>query len=506
MLFFSSHLRILTPISSTVWPLRLLFHSLASLPAKRIKRSPPHAHTMPSQKRARVGDSSLIINGELKYFRSGAKAFSELVQREGQAYFDRTRYISKLHEFSKFILFCRPRRFGKSLTVSMLEYFHGLQYADEHQSLYKGLDVQKDIDERRVNPGQYFVLKFDFSQIDASSDLPEAEKNLTDFLNYSIKQFYRKYAAYLGGNFTDLCQKIDDKNPNASLRWCTDLVRYAIQQDERLSGIEGIYVLVDEYDSFRYLDLPGTVGESEIAWDNTAVGGTFRSFWATLKSLGTEGIIKRMFITGILPLSLSSGFGGGFNVARNLSFHKDLAGLCGLTSSDLEDALMGIYEDPKVCERFLSEMTEFYNGYHFCKERTVKTVYNTETCLAYLQYRIEGVTPKTQDPENSEVSEDFLRRFATSAPAIRGFEKALECDEKGNFMPIEYSNFKLQLTLRDLSSEEDHTLWRSLIVYFGGLTFHPEKPTTHLKIPNRVAANQIALIMRALGVVVVVSI
>ncbi|KAF8433982.1 hypothetical protein BGX38DRAFT_181858 [Terfezia claveryi] len=441
------------------------------LPAKRIKRSPPHAHTAPSPKRARVGDSSLIINGELKYFRSGAKAFSDLVQREGQAYFDRTRYISKLHELDKFILFCRPRRFGKSLTVSMLEHFYGLQYADEHQSLYKGLDVQKDIGEKRVNPGQYFVLKFDFSQIRPRPDLPEANKILMDYLNCSIKAFYRKYAAYLGGNFTDLCQNVDNKDPIVNLQECAKSVRYAIQQDERLAGIEGIYVLVDEYDSLpnRYLDLPGTVGGSKIAWDNTPVADTFRSYWATLKALGTEGIIKRIFITGISPLSLSS-LGSAFNVVRNLSFHKDLAGLCGLTSSELEDALMGIYEDPKVYDRFLSEMTEFYNGYHFCRDTTVKTVYNTETCLAYLQCHIEGVTPETQDPENSEVSQDFLRRFATSAPAIRDFEKALECDEKGNFMPIEYSNFKLQLTLRDL-------------------------PTTHLKIPNRVAANRIALVV-----------
>jgi hypothetical protein len=63
--------------------------------------------------------------------------FSQLLRREGQAYFDRTRYISKLHKLGTSILFCRPRRFGKSLTVSMLEHFHGLQYAGEHQSPYK---------------------------------------------------------------------------------------------------------------------------------------------------------------------------------------------------------------------------------------------------------------------------------------------------------------------------------------------------------------------------------
>jgi hypothetical protein len=63
--------------------------------------------------------------------------FPELLQKEGQAYFDRTRYIFKLQELGSCILFCRPRRFGKSFTVSMLKHFHDLQYANEHETLYK---------------------------------------------------------------------------------------------------------------------------------------------------------------------------------------------------------------------------------------------------------------------------------------------------------------------------------------------------------------------------------
>jgi hypothetical protein len=168
-----------------------------------------------------------------------------------------------------------------------------------------------------------------------------------------------------------------------------------------------------------------------------------------MKSLGAEGIIRRIFITGISPLSLSS-VGSAFNVGRNLSFDRDLAGLCGLTYSDLEDALRGIYKYPEAYNGFLSEMTKFFNGYHFCNDEMVDTVYNTETCLAYLQCRIERKTPKTQDPENSEVSEQFLRRFAASAPVIRDFETALKCDEKENFTPLEYHRFKAEFTLRDL--------------------------------------------------------
>jgi len=260
--------------------------------------------------------------------------------------------------------------------------------------------VQKDIDETKANPGQYFVLKIDFSEIDPSPNLTEAHETLVEFLNSSFETFYSRYTAYLGGNFTDLCPKIDRKRPNLSLRRCAESVRDAIEQDERLAGIEGIYVLVDEYDAFpnNYLEPPKTVGGSKIACEDTAVGRTFKSFWATIKSLGAEGIIRRIFITGISPLSLSS-LGSAFNVARNLSFHQDLAGLCGLTSSDLEAALKEIGEDDK----HLSEMTKYFNGYHFCRNKTVETVYNTETCLAYLQSIVDGGDLETDDPANSEV-------------------------------------------------------------------------------------------------------
>jgi hypothetical protein len=143
-----------------------------------------------------------------------------------------------------------------------------------------------------------------------------------------------------------------------------------------------------------------------------------------------------------------------FNVTRYLSFDRDLAGLCGLTYSDLEDALKEIYKDPEAYNGVLSEMTKLFGGYHFCKDETVGTVYNTEMCLAYLQCRIERKTPETQDPANSEVLKQFLRRFATSAPVIRDFEKALEFDEKEGFTPLEYGQFKPEFkpefTLRDL--------------------------------------------------------
>jgi predicted AAA-ATPase len=169
---------------------------------------------------------------------------------------------------------------------------------------------------------------------------------LKKFLNSSLETFYNTYAAYLGSNIADLRQMIDSNAPNLSLERCAELVRNAIQRDDQLASIEGIYVLVDEYDAFQnsYLEPPEAVSLSNL--------------------------------------------GSGFNVARNLSFHKDLAGLCGLTYSDLKGALDEICKDHEIRKGSLSEMTQFFNGYHFCKDTRVETVYNTETCfISSVSYR-----------------------------------------------------------------------------------------------------------------------
>lgn len=310
--------------------------------------------------------------------------------------------------------------------------------------------MQNDIDQGKVKPGQYFVLTFDFSKIRVDQSLATGNESLIKFLNSSIELFYEIYATYLGKSFADLCKDIDSDEPNETLGRCVRSVNRAIEQNGQLAGVEGIYILVDEYDSFpnNYLE-PQQTGKPKTAWENTEVGSTFNSFWSTMKSLSTDGFIQRIFITGISPLSLSS-VGSGFNIARNVSFHRDLARLCGLTNLDLKDALNKIYKDNTKSDEPLSKMTECFNGYHFCMDEKVNTVYNTETCLAYLQCLIERVTPRPEDPENSEVSEQFLERFAASAPTIRDFEKALEVDKNKDYAPLPYGEFKLNFTLKNL--------------------------------------------------------
>lgn len=80
----------------------------------------------------------------------------------------------------------------------------------------------------------------------------------------------------------------------------------------------------------------------------------------------------------------------------------------------------GIYllVDGYACENILLEMKQFFNGYHFCMNEKVESVFNTETCLEYLQRIAEKMKPNTENSQNSEVSPIFLNMFATSAPVI----------------------------------------------------------------------------------------
>jgi len=103
-----------------------------------------------------------------------------------------------------------------------------------------------------------------------------------------------------------------------------------------------------------------------------------------VKALLTNGI-QRSFITGISPLSLTK-IGSGFNVAKNVSFQKVAAGLCGLTRSDVEAALKTIPDlNSEDYEKRLRSMAEYYNGFCFCPQGKTETLFNTETCLRYLQ-------------------------------------------------------------------------------------------------------------------------
>ncbi|KAL1919969.1 uncharacterized protein VTP21DRAFT_1115 [Calcarisporiella thermophila] len=137
--------------------------------------------------------STLVI--DLKKFKgfpvNDQNDFLTLRTRPEFVYFDRTQYLSTLEDIftQDVLLFLRPRRFGKSLTLSMLAYFHGLEHKQNYHKLFKGLAIDQDVQAKKINPGQYFILSLDFAGINRSSNLDVAESELEKSMISSIENF-----------------------------------------------------------------------------------------------------------------------------------------------------------------------------------------------------------------------------------------------------------------------------------------------------------------------------
>ncbi|RUS12534.1 AAA-ATPase-like domain-containing protein, partial [Endogone sp. FLAS-F59071] len=225
----------------------------------------------------------------------------------------------------------------------MLAHFHGVEYSEHYDELFKGLAVDQDVQAGTIMPYQYLILSLDFSAVDRDPDPKFAKVGLHEMINNSIGDFYRTYACYLGNKTDDqlIESLIHPNNAISSLQKCVSTVRASLRAvkgnlDHPLAGVKGIYLLADEYDAFanEYMNLKDTTGYDSIHREQSSL----KDFWACVKaSMGHQKITK-CFITGVLPLSLADAT-SGFNIATNVSSKRELAGLCGLSSGDVRSAL-----------------------------------------------------------------------------------------------------------------------------------------------------------------------
>ncbi|KAF9176798.1 hypothetical protein BGZ51_009646 [Haplosporangium sp. Z 767] len=446
--------------------------------------------------------ASLVLNEQdFKGFPLNDKRSFEAVRADSRyAYFDRTRYISVLESFLESVLiFLRPRRFGKSLFLSTLAHFHGVENKQNYKALFQTLDVDRDVESGKVAPGQYLILAFDFSAVNRSPDVEVAEASLNSMLNSAIRAFYMTYATYLGTATSD--QLIERRvSPSAveSLADCVNLVKHALdavrEGEDPLYGVKGIYLLADEYDAFSNEFLSP---DDARPWDHlrTRTNSLLKGFWATVKStLGPRSIAK-CFITGVSPLSMAD-HTSGFNVATYVSWRQGLSGLCGLTEEDVLAALNqpGVCKSKDEISKHFDIMKINYNGYNFAELGEVPHVFNTNTCLEYLESLMRGASINPSAVSNSEVSESALQILAASPVASSIISDSLEnqigrsCDAQNYFIPYETLVQSFQLTSLASDIATSKSAWLSYMIHIGALTFCDN--SKHLQIPNLVVAER----------------
>ena len=259
-------------------------------------------------------------------------AYFKGIRREGCLYVDKTRFLRRLEQ-ERFVFFVRPRRFGKTCWLSMLESYYDRNQADDFDDLFGGLDIGR---RPTLDRGRYVVLRFNFSTF--GSDPANLEREFDEYCRRHVR---------------DAMQDHPDLFPDAVVERVRAPSTLNGQLDElfvhaRREGIP-LYVLIDEYDNFANTILAGEGPEAYHAF--TRGGDFYRSFFAALKAGTENGSVRRLFVTGVSPITMDD-VTSGFNIGVNLSLRPEFNEMLGFTGDEVR-SLLERYRDLGVFDQDL---------------------------------------------------------------------------------------------------------------------------------------------------------
>ena len=387
------------------------------------------------------------------------------IRRNGWLYVDKTRFLRRL-ENERYAFLIRPRRFGKSCWVSLLENYYDRRWAPEFEEVFAGTDIGEDPTPERH---RYVTLRFNFSVI---QDRPETlERDFEVYCHIELRGALERHPDL----FPEAAQERILAPPNIAGR-LAELFRYA--------GDRGVplYVLIDEYDNFANSVLAHHGAEAYHAF--THGGGFYRNFFAALKAGAgrSGGGLERLFITGVSPVTMDD-VTSGFNIGANISLDRRFNEMLGFTEAEVR-RLLELYRDcgafDQEVEAALETMRAWYDGYRFAED-AANTLYNTDMVLYYLK----GSVPNERGPRdlidmNVRIDYGKLRHLLVTGRRLNGnFDLLREVIAEGEAD----SRLQAGFPLKELGRREN---FLSLLHYFGLLSIRgtPEG-IPRLGVPNQ---------------------
>ncbi len=378
------------------------------------------------------------------------------VREKNCYYLDKTRYIPQLEDMGQYLFFIRPRRFGKSLLLSMLESYYDVATVDEVDLLFKGTYIY---DNPTPEKNRYLILSFNFSQI--NPQLEEVETSFNEYISSTLLNFGEKYRYLVGDKYFST---LEGATTGAQkLQFALDYI-----------GAMGhkVYVLIDEYDNFTntILSAKGRLAYQEV----THGAGFYRFFFNILK--GTAGTnqsgVARMFITGVSPVTMDD-VTSGFNIGKHISLEPRFNEMLGFTEQDVVD-ILNYYAIPQ--ETVLPLMKEWYNNYRFAR-RAKNYLFNTDMVLYFLDHYLENNgPPEEMIDQNIKTDYGKLRYLMVLDRKLNGNFSYLRQIIEENGTP--YTRIAQSFPVEYLTDPENFI---SLLFYFGLLSY---SSVDELAIPN----------------------
>ena len=380
----------------------------------------------------------------------GLSDFKEIIEYD-YYYFDKTKFIENiLEDRSKVKLFTRPRRFGKTLNMSMLKYFFDVKNKDENKKLFEGLNISKS--EYFNKQGEFPVISISFKDYN--------EKNWkSGFREVKgiIERLYTKYKF-----LTEKMDEIEIEKFN-SVRRTLDLADWKnslLNLSKYLYEYYGkkVIVLIDEYDQ--------PIINSYINGYYNETIDFFKSFYGSV--LKDNEYLEMSVITGILRVAKENIFSGLNNLEVHTILDSEFTEYFGIIEAEVEEALKDFN-----LEYELEDVQKWYNGYLFGDTK----VYNPWSIINFLK---KGkLRPYWVNTSGNGLIQLYLEKLKNEI-----FDEFSKLLNKESVLKRINDN----MTFGNLEANFEKNIW-NLFFHSGYLTLAEEydvmKKNTSIKIPNK---------------------
>lgn len=409
----------------------------------------------------------------------------EGVRLDNCYYVDKTRFIPEIEASNNYFFFIRPRRFGKSLLMNMLRQYYDLRKADLFERLFGDLWIGQH---PTPTHNKYLVLYLNFSMV--SGGIEGYEESLNVYCRQEMSDFCHRYSDLLPEEtLVEL-----DKQPTARA------MMSHLNIMARRTGYQ-IYLFIDEYDHFTNSILASP--SSEAAYKAQTHGtGAFREFFNALKG-GSDSAIKRLFITGVSPVTMDD-LTSGFNIGTNYTTNKKFNAMVGFTEQEVREMIdyyQQFHNFPHTTDELIEVMKPWYDNYCFSPDCVSETpLYNSDMVLYFIYNYIdnEGRIPENMLDANIRTDYNKLRMLMRKD---QGFEHP---SAQGGVFLGKYASIiqhivetgTITAALKDHFPSEgitDPDNFISLLYYFGMLSIAGRDGLrgVEFRIPNQVVREQI---------------
>ena len=372
----------------------------------------------------------------------------EAIVEQNQYYVDKTMYLPLLENQPSNIFFIRPRRFGKSIFLSMLHAYYDCSKKEKFQTLFGDLWVGKHPTPLQ---GKYQILHLDFSYVGGS--IEKLEENFDMYLRVKLDGFMRIYQEFYLADFKEKFFKSDSATE-----------KLALLQDETAAKGIPLYLIIDEYDNFTNTVL-NEQGEN-VYWAITHADGFYRDVFKKFK-----GMFERIFITGVSPVTLDD-VTSGFNIGWHISTKPEFNQMLGFSQEEVRK-MFAYYKEvggipaTSDIEAMIDEMKPWYDNYCFSKNalETQSKVFNCDMVIYYLRnYMDYGQAPDQMIDPNTRTDYNKMKKLLQ-------LDK-LDGDRKGIIRTIAETG-QIVTTLEETfpaSRLTNPQTFTSLLFYYGMLT------------------------------------